>query len=155
LNGSTYRKKTPVGTAYITVNTNGKNDAEPFEVFINVGKAESDVAADAEGMGRLISLILRLPGPTSVSERAQDIVSQLRGVGSGRAQGFGPHRVMSLADAVAQAIAEHIGIAATSTLPGLPDMEAVQRDLCPECGQATFVFEESCKKCYGCGYSEC
>ncbi len=163
LQGNTYRKKTPVGTAYITVNSNGGGDQEPFEVFINVGKAGSDVAADAEGLGRLISLILRLPSPLSAYERAQDIVGQLRGIGSGRAQGFGKHRVMSLADAIAQALAEHVGFNATSKLPGLPDIdENVQLplplqtgDLCPECGQATFIFEEGCKKCHGCGYSEC
>ena len=28
-------------------------------------------------------------------------------------------------------------------------------DLCPECGQATFTFEEGCKKCHSCGYSMC
>ncbi|HVZ58815.1 MAG TPA: ribonucleoside-diphosphate reductase, adenosylcobalamin-dependent, partial [Patescibacteria group bacterium] len=28
-------------------------------------------------------------------------------------------------------------------------------DLCPECGAASFAYEEGCKKCYGCGYSEC
>ncbi|MBI2033171.1 MAG: adenosylcobalamin-dependent ribonucleoside-diphosphate reductase [Candidatus Levybacteria bacterium] len=28
-------------------------------------------------------------------------------------------------------------------------------DICPECGSATFAYEEGCKKCYGCGYSEC
>ncbi|MFH0937036.1 MAG: hypothetical protein V1808_01960, partial [Candidatus Daviesbacteria bacterium] len=28
-------------------------------------------------------------------------------------------------------------------------------DLCPECGQATFVFAEGCKKCHSCGYSMC
>ncbi|KKS70839.1 MAG: Ribonucleoside-diphosphate reductase, partial [Candidatus Daviesbacteria bacterium GW2011_GWA2_42_7] len=28
-------------------------------------------------------------------------------------------------------------------------------DLCPECGNATFVFEEGCKKCHSCGYSAC
>jgi ribonucleoside-diphosphate reductase alpha chain len=28
-------------------------------------------------------------------------------------------------------------------------------DLCPECGQAAFVNEEGCRKCYACGYSEC
>jgi ribonucleoside-diphosphate reductase alpha chain len=28
-------------------------------------------------------------------------------------------------------------------------------DLCPKCGEASLVFEESCKKCYSCGYSEC
>jgi ribonucleoside-diphosphate reductase alpha chain len=91
-----------------------------------------------------------------------DIIGQLRGIGSGRAQGFGKHRVMSLPDAVAQALAEHVGINATTDLPGLPEDGATQLplpikigDLCPECGRATFVFEEGCKKCYDCGYSEC
>ena len=28
-------------------------------------------------------------------------------------------------------------------------------DLCPSCGEAALVHEEGCKKCYGCGYSEC
>ena len=163
LQGNTYRKKTPVGTAYITVNSDSGGDQEPFEVFINVGKAGSDVAADAEGLGRLSSLVLRLPSPLSAYERAQDIVGQLRGIGSGRAQGFGKHRVMSLADAIAQALAEHVGFNATSKLPGLPDIdENVQLplplqtgDLCPECGQATFISEEGCKKCYSCGHSQC
>lgn len=112
------------------------------------------MAAIAEGLGRLISLILRMSDPAS---RAQDIVGQLRDIGSGRPQGFGQQRVMSLADAVAQAIAEHAGFEATSRLPGLPDMDENSLktgDLCPECGQATFVFEEGCKKCYGCGYAE-
>jgi len=28
-------------------------------------------------------------------------------------------------------------------------------ELCPECGEATMVNEEGCRKCYSCGYSEC
>jgi ribonucleoside-diphosphate reductase alpha chain len=28
-------------------------------------------------------------------------------------------------------------------------------DLCPECGTGSFAYEEGCKKCYSCGYSEC
>lgn len=28
-------------------------------------------------------------------------------------------------------------------------------DICPECGSGTLAYEEGCKKCYGCGYSEC
>lgn len=28
-------------------------------------------------------------------------------------------------------------------------------DICPECGSSSFAYEEGCKKCYGCGYSEC
>ena len=162
LHGNTYRKNTPIGTAYITINANGEGDHEPFEVFINVGKAGSDVAADAEGLGRLISLILRMPSPLTPQERAKDIVGQLRGIGSGRAQGFGKNRVMSMADAVAQVLAEHVGISSTGDLPGLPDEgESVQLrlalkgDFCPSCGSATLVRIEGCKKCLQCGYSEC
>ncbi|MCL4301436.1 MAG: adenosylcobalamin-dependent ribonucleoside-diphosphate reductase [Anaerolineae bacterium] len=161
LHGNTYRKNTPIGTAYITVNANGGGNSEPFEVFINVGKAGSDVAADAEGLGRLISLILRMPSPLSPQERVQDIVAQLRGIGSGRAQGFGKNRVMSLPDAVGQVLAEHSGFNATGELPGLPEDEATQLNLplkgdyCPSCGSATLLHVEGCKKCYECGYSEC
>jgi ribonucleoside-diphosphate reductase alpha chain len=163
LTGITYRKNTPLGTAYITVNSNGEGQKQPFEVFINIGKAGSDTTALAEALGRLLSLILRLPSPLSAYERVQDIVGQLRGIGSGRATGFGPQRVMSLPDAVAQVMAEHVGLSGSEPLPGLPDLENEARqlslfrgaDLCPECGQATFVMQEGCKKCYACGFSEC
>jgi len=162
LHGNTYRKNTPIGTAYITVNANGGGNSEPFEVFINVGKAGSDVAADAEGLGRLISMILRMPGPLTPEERVHDIVAQLRGIGSGRAQGFGKNRVMSLPDAVAQVLAEHVGVNPTAELPGLPDEDesaqlsfSLKGDYCPGCGSATLLHIEGCKKCHNCGYSEC
>jgi ribonucleoside-diphosphate reductase alpha chain len=32
---------------------------------------------------------------------------------------------------------------------------SVTGNLCPECGCNTMVYEEGCKKCYSCGYSEC
>jgi ribonucleoside-diphosphate reductase alpha chain len=163
LTGTTYRKNTPLGAAYITVNSNGEGRQQPFEVFVNIGKAGSDTTALAEALGRLISLILRLPSPLNAFERVRDIVGQLRGIGSGRAVGFGPQRVMSLPDAVAQVLAEHVGLTSTEPLPGLPDLDSdphqlplfAGADLCPECGQATFVMEEGCKKCHACGYSEC
>jgi ribonucleoside-diphosphate reductase alpha chain len=162
LHGNTYRKNTPIGTAYITVNANGDGDQQPFEVFINVGKAGSDVAADAEGLGRLVSLILRMPSPLTPEERVQDIVGQLRGIGSGRAQGFGKSRVMSMPDAVAQVLAEHVGFSSTGDLPGLPDEDEGNRsktlptgDLCPSCGSASLLHIEGCKKCHECGFSEC
>lgn len=28
-------------------------------------------------------------------------------------------------------------------------------DICPECGSGSLAYEEGCRKCYGCGYSEC
>ena len=41
------------------------------------------------------------------------------------------------------------------TAKTLPIFSKTQADLCPECGEATFVFEEGCKKCHSCGYSMC
>lgn len=28
-------------------------------------------------------------------------------------------------------------------------------DMCPQCQTVSFAYEEGCKKCYSCGYSEC
>ncbi len=166
--GTTYRKHTPIGTAYITVNAGKGAIKEPFEVFINVAKVGSDVAADAEGLGRLISLILRMPSPLSPIDRVGSVIGQLRSIGSGRHHGFGKNRVMSLPDAVAQVLEEHIGKTNDDDFPVLPDEEdelAAQQkqfsfvepeaDLCPVCGNATFMFIEGCKKCHSCGHSEC
>jgi len=151
--GVTYRVATPLGTAFITVNING-ND-EPFEVFANVGKAGSDTASVSEAMGRLISMILRLPSPLTPTERLREVVSQLKGIGGGRHLGYGPARIRSLPDAMAQVLAEHLGIAdVEEAAPSQPMPESVG-DLCPECGQGTLVFEEGCQKCYSCGYTEC
>lgn len=184
LRGRTYKMQTPVGEGFITINRD-END-HPFEVFITVGKGGMHTMADAEAMGRLVSLSLRIArsasnvDPKSV---AQKIAAQLRGIGGSSHVGFGKDRVMSLADAIAKALAEDLAITAESkeekveTLPlnltdskdnsGADDVIPSQlplsaapsiektADLCPECGQASFVFEEGCKKCYSCGYSMC
>jgi ribonucleoside-diphosphate reductase alpha chain len=152
--GVTYRVATPLGTAFITVNVNG-ND-EPFEVFANVGKAGSDTASVSEAMGRLISMILRLPSPLTPTERLREVAAQLKGIGGGRHLGYGRARIRSLPDAVAQVLAEHLGIAEVEEVaaPSQAVPESVG-DLCPECGQGTLVFEEGCQKCYSCGYTEC
>ncbi|MDY4610058.1 MAG: adenosylcobalamin-dependent ribonucleoside-diphosphate reductase [Sphaerochaetaceae bacterium] len=178
LRGTTYRKATPIGTAYITVNSDGDQYEDPFEVFINVAKVGSDVAADAEGIGRLISLILRMPSPLTPKQRAQAIIAQLKGIGSGRPMGFGKNRVMSLPDAIAQTLEEHIGNAtamqvAAAKLPDEEDEDAkaenmqldlglaavtnngITPDVCPVCGNVTFINIEGCKKCISCGHSEC
>jgi ribonucleoside-diphosphate reductase alpha chain len=151
--GVTYRVATPLGTAFITVNVNGSD--EPFEVFANVGKAGSDTASVSEAMGRLVSLILRLPSPLTPTERLREVVGQLKGIGGGRHLGYGRARIRSLPDAVAQVLAEHLGLAEVEeSATGQPMHETVG-DLCPDCGQATLVFEEGCQKCYSCGYTEC
>jgi ribonucleoside-diphosphate reductase alpha chain len=157
LHGTTYRTPTPLGTAYITINANGNND--PFEIFANVGKAGSDTAAVAEAIGRLISLALRMPSPLTAHERLTEVIDQLAGIGGGRPMGFGPNRVRSLPDAVAQVLARHIAMAEAEQPPEqlpLPiALSQTKGDLCPECGQASVVAMEGCRKCLNCGYSEC
>jgi ribonucleoside-diphosphate reductase alpha chain len=156
LSGRTYRSETPIGTAFITVNET--DDAEPFEVFVQVGKGGSDTMAVAEALGRLISLTLRLPSPMSPQRRLEEVISQLSRIGGAQPLGFGKGKVLSLPDALARTLAEHTGQlkAVSETPPGAK--AADQRrigDLCKECGQATFVYEEGCKKCLSCGYNEC
>src|SRR5881296_1343787 len=90
LAGKTYRKETPIGTAFITVNET--EDGEPFEVFVQVGKGGSDTMAVAEALGRLISLTLRLPSPLSAQRRLEEVISQLSRIGGGQPTGFGPPR---------------------------------------------------------------
>lgn len=151
LRGSTYKIKTPVGTAFITINNNG--DGKPFEVFINVGKGGSDVAALAEMSGRLISLLLRTAAdPDAI---AKEIIDQLKGIGGGRSLGFGPEKSSSLADAVAKAFEIHLGLVKDSSLEEVVVPVEKIGDLCPECGKATFIHEEGCQKCSSCGFSKC
>lgn len=150
--GTTYRIATPLGKAYITVNRNP--DGEPFEVFVNLGKAGSDLAADAEALGRLISLIQRLPSPLTAEEKMQQVIEELDGIGGSRTIGFGADRVRSLPDGIAHALSEDLsGVA--NEVTGEQKSLFPGADLCPVCGHASFVHVEGCQKCYSCGHSEC
>ncbi len=176
LTGDTYRVATPLGTTYITVNENGHGAGQPFEVFLHTAKVGSDTAAVSEALGRLISYILRLASPVSPRKRLKEVVRQLAGIGGGRPTGFGPARVRSLPDGIAQMLQEYLNETEDRLEPAgdrpaepvvqhalpLPQRPAAPEraqqqigDLCPECGQATFINVEGCRKCYTCGYSEC
>jgi ribonucleoside-diphosphate reductase alpha chain len=105
LGGKTYKTATPFGNAYISINEDDEGNV--FEVFINVGKAGSDITADAVAIGRLISLAFRIPTPFSSDRIAQNVVEQLNGIGGSSSTGFGMQRVRSLADAVARVLRDH------------------------------------------------
>jgi len=176
LNGSTYCVKTPQGKAFITINKD--SNGRPFEVFINVGKAGTDVSALSEGLGRLVSGWLRVPG---ASENAvTEIISQLGGIGGSRSVGFGKNKVSSIPDAVAKVLSEELGYSLlknqsngngdnfistkinTESLNIRSDASGVSLnpvtgniDVCPDCGNYSFIKEEGCAKCYLCGYSVC
>lgn len=166
LQGNTYKVQTPVGTAFVVVNAD--EEGNPFEVFINVGKAGTHVMADAEAMGRLISLSLRVPSRFPARAVAESVVGQLSGIGGAESIGFGNNKVRSLADGVAKVLKDYLsnghGGEILSEDEGESEKVAVQQelslsvrkgDLCPECGQASIVLEEGCAKCYACGFSKC
>src|SRR6201999_3394171 len=106
MKGATYFVHSPVGKAFVTVNRN--QNEEPFEVFANVGKVGSEGAAMSEALGRLISLVLRIPSNISTNERLEMVVEQLEGIGGARSVGFGVNRVSSLPDALAQVLREDL-----------------------------------------------
>lgn len=167
LPGNTIYVETPLGKTFVTVNENG--GGQPFEVFVNTAKAGSETAAVSEAIGRLISYILRMVSPITPRERLVEVWRQLSGIGGGRPLGFGPNRVRSLPDGVAQALEEYLKNSTSSELNleedgnghfSVSDLSSEQTqsqigDLCPECGQAAVVYEEGCRKCYACAYSEC
>jgi len=169
LRGATYKLNTPLGMAYITIND---IDGTPGEIFLNVGKAGSDVFAMAEALGRVCSLFLRYGDH---GNKVKLLIKHLKGIGGSGAIGFGANRVESIGDAVAKALEMHVAasqeqasagvpvdappIAAAAepvvTLPGGKSGPVESRDLCPSCGSASLLNVEGCKTCSNCGYSRC
>ena len=174
LQGTTRKMSSPLGDVFVTINEDGEH--KPFEVFATLGKAGSVAMADVEAIGRLISLALRFGIPVN------DVYSQLRGISSDRAIGFGDNKVLSVPDAIAQAlglrerekqgvqqelIPEAVG--GRTEVVELPETLETQPQLpfnnyaaeaetfmgtCPDCS-SQLEFAEGCKKCHACGYSEC
>ncbi len=165
LKGRTIKMNSPLGDLYVTINED--ENGRPFEVFCTLGKAGGAAMADAEALGRLISLALRSGIPITA------VRDQLRGISCDRAVGLGPNKVLSAPDAIGQAIERY-----------LEEKEGIQEELpigvraeaggaearvqaegsatadeyfgsCPECGAGQLAFEEGCVKCHICGYSEC
>ena len=98
LRSTSIRKETPLGVMFVHITEDDKG--QPFEVFINLGKAGGSAMADAEAIGRLMSLALR----SGISVQA--LHRQLRGISSDRAVGLGPNKVMSVPDAIGLALEE-------------------------------------------------
>ena len=106
MSGYTRQVRAPEGTVNITLNSDHDG---LFEVFVNVGKAGSDVSALAEALGRLISRFLQIDSPLTQDQRAAEVARQLSAIGGSTSIGFGPNRVRSLPDAVARALDLYLG----------------------------------------------
>jgi ribonucleoside-diphosphate reductase alpha chain len=169
LRGYTMKMMSPLGDLYVTINEDERG--RPFEVFCTLGKAGGAAMADAEAIGRLMSLALR----SGIS--IQQVKEQLRGISCDRAVGLGPNKVLSAPDAIGQAIERYLeekegvqealpltmgagGAASGSARRAAPSSTGLSAEIydlgtCPECGTGHLAFEEGCKKCHVCGYSEC
>lgn len=179
LRGTTSRMETPLGTMFVNITEDDKG--QPFEVFINLGKAGGSAMADVEAMGRLISLALRSGIPI------KEIHRQLRGIASDRAIGLGPNKVLSVPDAIGIALEnwmrqKHEGVqqdllpesAPSASAPAPVSQTVTSRGdsgeqsqfqvekiggeafmgTCPDCG-SSLEMAEGCMKCHVCGFSEC
>jgi len=157
LAGTTYKIATPQGSAFVTINTNSAG--EPLELFVNVGKAGSDLTAMAEAIGRVISGWLRSSHDPLTT--AKEIIVQLVGIGGSRSVGYGPNKISSVPDAIARVLADEYGVSIRSNGHNIvekknPEISVFSYvNMCPECGNASLVQEEGCSKCYNCGYSVC
>jgi ribonucleoside-diphosphate reductase alpha chain len=166
LRGRTVKMNSPLGDLYVTINED--ETGRPFEVFCTLGKAGGAAMADAEAIGRLISLALRSGIPIST------VRSQLRGISCDRAVGVGPNKVLSVPDAIGQAVERYLeekeGVQEALPL-GAPVRAAAGTQAkasasagsggesyfgaCPDCGAGQLAFEEGCVTCHVCGFSKC
>jgi len=94
--GETVKFRLPQGSLYVTVNKDESDQIK--EVFINIGKSGGDEKADAEAIGRLISIYLQSGGDI------ETVIEQLEGIKGSETfwdQGIALH---SIPDAVSKAL---------------------------------------------------
>ncbi|MBX5436611.1 MAG: adenosylcobalamin-dependent ribonucleoside-diphosphate reductase [Alicyclobacillaceae bacterium] len=170
LYGATYRKNTPLGKAYITINDD-PDEHVALEIFVNIGKAGSDVYAANEALGRAITLYLR---DSRNPNKEAELVKHFSGIGGQSSVGFGDQRITSVPDAIAKSLIEHAETfplrkvafrewasgqetAAREGATGRSSLRTytVATDWCPNCHQHALVRTGGCFECEACGYSKC
>jgi len=154
--GTTTKVNTGCGNLYITINVD--DNAMPFEVFIQMGKAGGCAASQLEAVGRLVSLALR----SGVENKK--IVDQLRGIRCPSPSWEKGGRIFSCADAIARVLELRLGngkmhhkeeaLEKHSPHTMIEDKLGNVVGVCPDCG-AALRHEEGCVVCRSCGYSKC
>ena len=79
MRGVTCKRDTYAGSIYVTVNFD--SDGDLYEVLTTAENPGKNPSYDVEGISRLISYIMRLPGPISNTERKEKVLSLLKGLG--------------------------------------------------------------------------
>ncbi len=148
--GRTLKLRLPQGSLYVTANSEGE---AMEEVFVNIGKLGGDEKADAEAMGRLISLYLQHGGDI------QNVIRTLKGIRGKYVSWDDGVQLLSIPDATAKALEMLVANGATPDLSQQAVQSsataAVSAAACPECKENTLIFENGCFKCTNCGYSKC
>jgi len=183
--GSTFSVETPLGKAFITVNQNGgghpfevfintaKAGSETAAVSEAIGRLVSYVLRLAspipprERLAEVVRQLSGIGGGRSLGFGPNRVRSLADGVGQVLDEYLtgGLTHVVEKGDEKSES-QSHPGETVQDLLTGVvnPDsqppasarqMALKTSELCPECGEASMVNEEGCRKCYNCGYSEC
>jgi len=143
LTGRTLKLKLPQGGLYVTANSDEAGTLK--EVFVTLGKLGGDEKADAEAIGRLISLYLQHGGDI------QSVVKMLKGIRGKYVSWEEGVQLLSIPDAVAKAL-EVLTSGKVNKESSVPLMRG---GTCPDCNENAIIFESGCYKCTNCGYSKC
>jgi ribonucleoside-diphosphate reductase alpha chain len=129
--------KTGFGNLYITITFQNE---KPFEVFASIGKSGYSTMADAEALGRLISLALRS------GVEPEEVVQQIKGIGGSEPIFTEGGLIQSIPDAIAKILEKHFG----EVKHNGKDFYTVR---CKICG--ALLPDEKCPVCSNCGWSKC
>ncbi|MCL4366578.1 adenosylcobalamin-dependent ribonucleoside-diphosphate reductase [Patescibacteria group bacterium] len=184
LRGRTYKVMTPVGEGFVTVNRDDKNQPFEVFVTIGKAGMHTSADAEAIGRlaslalrtatgdrreiaRKIISHLRGIGGSSQIGFGKERVMSLADGIAKILAE-----EIAQSEDEIPEAIPLNLTVSDGALTNGhatngvnhqakqleLPqDLSQTSKmaDLCPECGQATFTYEEGCKKCHSCGYSLC
>lgn len=167
--GTTTKISTGCGNLYVTINNDEMG--EPFEVFMQMGKAGGCAMSQLEAIGRLVSLALRS------GVNVDSIIDQLKGIRCpSPSWEKGGGRIFSCSDAIARIVERRISEREVVEKEVEEDIKYLDSSLeagdtsksataskaktgsvvgvCPDCG-AALRHVEGCQACAACGYSKC
>lgn len=169
VSGRTYKVKTGYGSLFVTVNDD--ESGAPLEIFATLGKSGGFFQEQSEALCRLISVALRS------HIKVEEIIQQLKGIRGPMPVMTNKGTVLSLPDAIAQILEEHVThatkpaseqaqvaeLVAAATAPVQQSQEVKSKQSlasygmmpgCPECG-GNLTLKEGCMSCGSCGFSRC
>jgi ribonucleoside-diphosphate reductase alpha chain len=183
--GSTFSVETPLGKAFITVNQNGGGHPFEVFINTAKAGSETAAVSEAIGrlISYVLRLASPIPPRERLAEVVRQLSGigggRSLGFGPNRVRSL-PDGVGQVLDEFLTGstihYVEEAGEKPDNQIPkgeSLPDLLTVAAnqnpqlavsarqmalktsELCPECGEASMVNEEGCRKCYNCGYSEC